>query len=192
VAWRRGQPRVSVAALGGKLRLDDVLSRMLRKVLRSVLGAIFLLAADPVLARTVPETIVVRLRFSYIICAGYCPNVEVWVSPSGQVASRGLFLGSGAYWWRPSRKNVEAFRRILATVKPTDDQQLDEACRPSDSHDDPRPNDLAVYWIDGDSDVSLTSCANTHMLIRSTVERALRALGVDLLSGDKDRTNRRR
>lgn len=163
---------------------------MLRTVFRSVFVAASLLATDPVLARVPPETIVVRLRFSYFICAGYCPNVEVWVSPSGQVASRGLFPDSGAYWWRASPKNLEAFRHILATVRPTGDQQLDESCRPSDSHDDPRRDDLAVYWLDGDSHVTLTSCANTHMPIRSTVERALRALGVDLVSGNREGTNR--
>lgn len=151
-----------------------------------------MLGAAPAFARGAPETIVVRLRFSYVVCAGYCPNVEVWVSPSGQVASRGLSPDAGAYWWQASPKNVEAFRRILAAVRPTDDQELDVSCRPSDSHDDPRPDDLAVRWIDGDSNVSLTSCAYTHMPIRSTVAAALRALGVDLLSGDKEGTNRGR
>jgi hypothetical protein len=172
-------------------RLLAYISRVLRTVFRSVVIAAFLLAADPVFARASPETIVVRLRFSGIICAGYCPSVEVWASPSGQVASRGLLPGSGAYWWRTSRKNLEAFRRILATVRPADDQILDESCRPGDPYDEPRPDDLAVYWINGDSNVSLTGCPDAHMPIRDAVERALRALGVDLISGNKESTNRR-
>jgi hypothetical protein len=164
-------------------------SRKLRTVFGSLFIAALLLAADPVPARVSPETIVVRLRFSYFICTGYCPSVEVWVSPSGQVASRGLMPDAGSYWWRARRKNVEAFRRILATVRPAEDEELDHSCHPYDSHDDPHPDDLAVYWINGSSNVSLTSCANTHVPIRSTVERALRALGVDLVSGNKASTN---
>jgi hypothetical protein len=167
---------------------------MLRTVFRSVLVAAFLLAGEPVLARASPETIVVHLRFSGgFICTGYCPSVEVWVSPSGQVASRGLLPDRGAYWWRASRKNVEAFRRILATVKPTDDQEsqeLDQSCLKFDPYGSPRPDDLAVYWINGNSNVSLTGCADTHPPIRYTVERALRALGVDLVGGNRESTSR--
>jgi hypothetical protein len=150
---------------------------------RCVFVALALLTTGPTAARSNPaDTIVVRLRHSYLVCAGYCPHIEVWVSPTGQVASRRLSPDGGAYWWKAKRKNLEAFRRILATVRPRGYEQLDETCRPSDRADDPRPDDVAVNWVGVNSNASLTSCSYTHLPIRSTIERALQALDIDLSS----------
>jgi len=49
----------------------------------------FTLLSNAVPAKSaVPETISVRLRASYQVCTGFCPNFTMTVGPSGQVTSR--------------------------------------------------------------------------------------------------------
>jgi hypothetical protein len=53
---------------------------------RALIGAFALAVTSPAAGeRRTDEVIVVRLRHSYAICAGFCPNFEMKVTPDGSV-----------------------------------------------------------------------------------------------------------
>jgi hypothetical protein len=139
------------------------------------------------------DTIFVRLRHSYPICAGFCPNFEMKVSPSGKVVSRDLWRRK-VRRFRATPEGLAAFQRQLATIRPPAERRLDESCTrfldadgKPDMWDDPRPDDIEVRWRGKGGSSRLTSCGYTHRDMRDTVEQAVRALGADLLWGGKAR-----
>jgi len=149
-------------------------------------------SVSPAMAAARHESIDVRLRHGYPICAGFCPNFTMTVSPSGEVISRSLFDGT-IDRYRVGRRRLAAFRRILETVRPAGDRQLDVSCRrlPKGDPDplaDPRPNDLEVRWSGPTTHARLASCGYSDLSIRAVVERAVTALGANLLDGRKERS----
>jgi hypothetical protein len=115
------------------------------------------------------------------------------VGPDGWVVSRTLFEDSGEiYRYRVSTRELAEFRRILRAERPSGFQRLDQVCRRAtlpdgavDELHDPRPDDVEVRWIGGPSKVALTSCAYTHQRTLRTIQRAVRALGAELLFGSR-------
>ena len=157
----------------------------MRTLISNIVGVAFV-AAVPATAQASPaDTIEVRLRYSEVVCGGYCPNIEIRVTPAGWITSKSLWHHGSTYRWKANGSQVDAFQSILATVRPSGDEQLDKSCHPSDLRGNPRPDDLAVRWIGVGSSASLTSCGGTHPPVRDVVERAIRALGVDLITGKK-------
>jgi hypothetical protein len=135
------------------------------------------------------ETILVRFRFPYAICAGVCPNFEMKVSPRGEVGTRDLFRRE-TYRFRATPAHLEAFRRALSALRPAGENRLDskwEAKQPDGTSDplalDPRPDDFEVRWTGGRSEARLTGCAFGHWPTRAAVQAALRALGADPFFG---------
>jgi hypothetical protein len=153
----------------------------------------FTLLSNAVPAKSaVPETISVRLRASYQVCTGFCPNFTMTVGPSGQVTSRPLW-GGKAHHYTVSGAQLEAFRHTLDALRPTGERELDRSCEPSrtpegtpDPLDKPRPDDLEVRWSGPSSRARLSSCGYTHPSVRQTVESAVKALGANLRDGAQE------
>jgi hypothetical protein len=139
------------------------------------------------------EMILIRLRHSSGICAGLCPDFELQVFPEGEVTSHSLH-DRESHRFRVSQRELEAFRRMLAPLRPAGESHLDASCPRSrtadgspDPLDDPWPNDIEIFWSGGYVEAALTSCAFTHPELRRTIEGALRALGADPYSGNRAR-----
>jgi hypothetical protein len=139
------------------------------------------------------ETIQLRFRHSYPFCGGLCPDFETRVGPDGSVVTYAL-RGGEAYRFRASSLQLAAFRRILGAIRPSGERSLDARCERGrladgtpDPLDDPRPDDVEIFWSGGDAQTRLTACAFTHPEMRRTMESALRALGADPFSGSPAR-----
>ena len=147
------------------------------------------LCATPASAQSaVHQTISIRLRDSYPICAGYCPNFEMTVTPSGQVTWHSLWAGRSVRRYTVSPAEVEAFGHILDSIKPEGDRQLDGSCergRKSDGTPDPldhpRTDDLEIRWSSPNAHARLTGCYLTHRPVIQTIQSAMKTLGFDLI-----------
>jgi hypothetical protein len=135
------------------------------------------------------EMILVRFRHSSGFCAGLCPDFELQVGLDREVTSHSLHRHD-SHRFRASPSQLRSFRRILAPLRPTGERQLDTSCARDrtadcgpDPLDDPRPNDIEIFWSGGRTEARLTACGYTHLDLRRTVESALRALGADPFSG---------
>jgi hypothetical protein len=130
------------------------------------------------------ESITLRVRPSYAICAGYCPDFTMTVSPSGQVFSRSRWTGVHSFTVGPDQ--LQSFHRILDPIRPQGDKPLDTSCDRArradgkpDMLDDPRPDDVEIRWDGPTSHPRLASCARSPLSIYGTVKRAVEALGAD-------------
>lgn len=169
---------------------------MAQHLTRVLASALALAGAAPAGARErVDETIVIRLRHPHAFCAGFCPDFEMKVGSDGWVVSHSNPDHSDAevHRYQVTMRQLGNFRRILRSVRPRGDRRLDRTCRPSilpdgttDSFHDPRPDDVEVRWIGTRSEARLTSCAYTNLPSRRAIERAVRALGAELLFGSRE------
>jgi len=138
------------------------------------------------------ETIVVRFRPPYGICAGVCPNFEMRVSPSGRVTTRDGLDGR-IERFEVERARLSAFRDVLIQLRPIGERREDETCAQArndgkpDTLDDPRPDDIEIRWMDPGEPGRLTACAR-NMEVRRVVQDALLALGVTILGNKKRET----
>lgn len=163
---------------------SGIYSAMLRQIVWISIG--LMLYAAPAGARPKQqETINIRVRHGNALCEGSCPSFTIAIDPSGRIISRSLWSGRIARH-KAGPDQLEAFRRILDTLRPTGSRQLDVSCERSRMADgtpldDPRPDDLEIRWSGPSSaPARLASCAYTHPSMRQTVEKALEALGIDL------------
>ena len=138
------------------------------------------------------ETVLIRFRHSYPVCAGLCPDFETQISPMGYVVSRNLHQPE-THHFRVDRLKLASFWAILDTIRPSGERRFDAECPRSrqadgtlDTLDDPRPDDFEVRWISGGTDARLTACAFTQLQVRRTVENALHVLGVDPYFGSRE------
>src|SRR4051794_19435713 len=76
-----------------------------------------------------PEVITLRVRPSYAVCVGYCPNFTMTVSASGQVSSRSQWTGVHSFTVGPDQ--LRSFHRILDPIRPPGDRRLDTTCNPA-------------------------------------------------------------
>lgn len=156
----------------------------------SLAGPLALLAAAPAAAQPPgDETIIVRFRHSYAICAGFCPHFEMKVAPDGWVVAHSE-LTERVYRYRVGPNQAAHFRRILSRVRPAGHRLLDRACEPARTQDgavdplsDPRHDDVEVRWTTATSKARLTSCGDTNRSTRKLIARAVIALGAELLDG---------
>jgi hypothetical protein len=169
---------------------------MIRHMGKAVACAVVLATAAP--AASAPqgdEVIFVRLRHNYAVCAGFCPHFDMTVSPDGRVVSRAPpgTPRTAVYRYRVSTRKLANFRHILRPLRPRGVRRLDTVCAQAklpdgsaDALSDPRPDDVTVRWISKRSEASLTSCGYTHPRIRRVIERAVLALGAELLFGSPE------
>jgi hypothetical protein len=117
------------------------------------------------------------------------------VTPDGSVVSHAPEDGPDdtVHRYRVPMRQLDDFRHRLARTRPRGVRQMDKTCKQAtrsdgspDELNDPRPDDVAVRWIGTRSEARLTSCASTHMRTRRAIERAVSALGAELLFGSRE------
>jgi hypothetical protein len=156
------------------------------------------LATVPALARESPvsgETILIRFRHPYAICAGVCPQYQLEIQPTGEVKRSTAYpsnhdevLSNPTIHFRVLTAMLRQFQDELDAFRPSGDLPLDTACvqaKREDGSIDPlseaKPDDIEVRWINRRKTVRLTSCAGNSL--RGRLQSALRNLGIDPYSG---------
>ncbi len=147
-------------------------------------------------AKATQDRISLRLRHSYPVCGGVCPNFEIRVSANGDVETLDLPLGrksnpSAIVSFHVGRDAVEGFRRIArramaeglrAPAAKCEKAMADDGM--ADPLDDPWPDDIEMIFDGPDGLERMTACGS-NWRVRSIVQDALLALGVDAGRGRK-------
>lgn len=167
---------------------------MFRLLAGAIAVAFAMAVAAPAAGKARDDVIVARMRHPYAFCAGSCPHFEMKVAPDGSVVSHdpdGDPDGT-TYRYRVSTRQLERFRHRLARLRPRGLRQMDKRCEQATLSDgsadplsDPRPDDVEVRWIGPRSEARVTSCVDTHRRTRRSIERAVRGLGAELLTGNR-------
>jgi len=71
----------------------------MRMQFRAIAAAVLLLCSSAAAASR-PETITIRLRHGYAVCAGVCPNFTMTVYPSGNVVAQEFWPGATRHRYR--------------------------------------------------------------------------------------------
>jgi hypothetical protein len=162
-------------------------------VRHALLPLLAISASWPAAARTDGgQTVSVRFKPSYAICAGVCPWFEAQVDPRGGVTIRQFAISeereevivSEITSFLASPAQAAAFRTMLEPLRPTADREADAHCAQAlqqdgtpDPLDQPRKDDVLIVWRSGARSTRLTACLD-NQAVHGAVQRAVAALGL--------------